>query len=88
VRAEIQRIEATLSKITDRGAALFLLAKQYAQLGELPKALSLLKEYLSLDEGFAPGDSLALRPLQSYPEFRELVEQVRRRYPPVHRARV
>jgi hypothetical protein len=26
--------------------------------------------------------------LQPYPEFGELVEQVRRRYPPVHRARV
>jgi hypothetical protein len=38
VRAEIQRIEASVPKITDRGAALFLLAKEYAQIGELPKS--------------------------------------------------
>jgi hypothetical protein len=88
VRAEIQRIEASVPKITDRGAALFLLAKEYAQIGELPKSLSLLKECIALDEGFDSGDSPALRPLQPYLEFRELVEQVRRRYPPVHRARV
>src|SRR5205807_8906336 len=67
VHAEIQKVEASLSKINDRGAALFLLAKQYAQLGELLKALSLLKECISLDEGFDPGDSPALRRLQSVP---------------------
>jgi hypothetical protein len=34
----------------DRGAALFLLARRYAHLGELQKALALLKECIALDE--------------------------------------
>src|SRR5260370_15881057 len=87
-RAEIERIEGALPRITDRGAALFLLAKEYVRLGEFPKALSSLKECIALDEGFDPGGSPALQTLQSYPGFREMVEQVRRRYPPVHLARV
>jgi hypothetical protein len=88
VRAEVQKIEDSLSKIPDRGAALFLLARRYAHLGELQKALALLKECIALDEGFDPADSPALQPLKSFPEFRELVEQVHRRYPPVHLAHV
>src|SRR5215469_7523355 len=42
-RGEIQKVEASLAKIADRGAALFFLARRYAQLGDLDKALSLLK---------------------------------------------
>lgn len=87
-RAEIQRIEDALPRILDRGAALYLLAERYARLGEFPRALSLLKECISQDEGFDPTDSPAFQPLKAYPEFRELAEQVRRRYPPAHRARV
>src|SRR5262245_55234630 len=41
VRAEIQGIEDALPKIPDRGAALYLLARLYAHIGEFPKALSL-----------------------------------------------
>jgi len=87
-RGEIQRIEDAMPKILDRGAALYLLAERYARLGEFPGALSLLKECVSLDEGFDPTDSPAFQPLKAYPEFRELAEQVRRRYPPAHQARV
>jgi len=88
LHTEVQEIEDSLSKIPDRGAALFLLARRYAHLGELQKALALLKECIALDEGFDPADTPALQPLKSFPEFRELVEQVHRRYPPVHLARV
>ncbi len=88
VRAEVQEIETSLSKIPDRGAALFLLARRYAHLGELQKALALLKECVALDEGFDPADSPALQPLKSFPEFRELIQEARRRYPPVHLAHV
>ena len=77
-----------MPKILDRGAALYLLAERYARLGEFPGALSLLNECVSLDEGFDPTDSPAFQPLKAYPEFRELAEQVRRRYPPAHQARV
>ena len=88
VRAEIQRAEDALPKISDRGAALFFLARRYAHLGDRNKALTLLKECIALDQGFDPGDSSALQPLASFPEFHELVEQVRRSHPVVHQARV
>src|SRR5258708_40364533 len=51
---EIQKLEESLPKITDRGAALFQLARGYAQVGEPEKSLSLLKECIALDEGFDP----------------------------------
>jgi cytochrome c-type biogenesis protein CcmH/NrfG len=54
VRAEIRAVENVLPKIPDRGAALFLLARRYAHLGELQKALALLKECVALDAGFDP----------------------------------
>ncbi|HEY6248795.1 MAG TPA: hypothetical protein VI685_02475 [Candidatus Angelobacter sp.] len=88
IRAQIQRVEDALPKITDRGAALFLEAKFYARLGEPAKALALVKECVALNEGFDPGGSSSLQSLQSYPEFRELAEEVRRHDPPVHKARV
>jgi sugar lactone lactonase YvrE len=90
VRAEIRAVENVLPKIPDRGAALFLLARRYAHLGELQKALSLLKECMALDAGFdpEPGESPSLRPLVSNQEFQQMLEEARRRYPPVHKARV
>jgi hypothetical protein len=90
VRAEIRTVENVLPKIPDRGAALFLLSRQYAHLGELQKALALLKECMALDAGFdpEPEESPSLRPLGSNPEFREMLEEARRRYPPVHTAKV
>ncbi len=87
VRAEIGRIEGALPKIRDRGAALYLLAQRYAHLGDLQKALALLRQCVSLDEGFDL-DSAAFQSLSPYHEFRLLVEQARRRHPPVHRAHV
>jgi hypothetical protein len=40
-RTEIQRVEGSLSQIPDKGAAFYLLARRYAQLGELKKSLAL-----------------------------------------------
>ena len=79
-----------LPKVPDRGAAHFLLARQYAHLDELQKALAQLKECVGLDAGFdpEPAQSPSLRPLGSNTEFRAMIEQVRRRYPPVHKASV
>jgi hypothetical protein len=90
VRAEIRAVENVLPKIPDRGAALFLLARHYAHLGELQKALALLEECVALDAGFdpEPGESRSLEPLVSNAEFQEMLERVRRRYPPVHKASV
>jgi len=90
VRAEIRAVENVVPKIPDRGAALFLLARQYAHLGELQKALALLKECMALDAGFdpEPSESPWLRPLESNHEFREMLEEAHGRYPLVHKARV
>jgi len=88
VRDEIRSIEALLSKVPDRGATLFLLARKYAYLGELQKALALLRECLALDAGFVPdpSNSPSLRPLEPNSEFRDLLAQARRRCLPVHKA--
>jgi hypothetical protein len=90
VRGEIRSLETVLSKVPDRGAVLFLLAREYAHLGELQKALRLLKECVALDAGFVPdpGQSSSLRRLETNAEFRELLMQARRRYLPVHKAQV
>jgi len=88
LRSLIHSVEGALPQIPDRGAALFFLARLYVRVGEIPKALALLKECVALDQGFDPGAHRRLQPLKDNPEFQKLVEQVRRAYPPVHRARV
>jgi hypothetical protein len=54
------------------------LARRYAQLGELTKALALLKECIPLDKGFDPGDVPAFQPLNRNPELPKLLERVHR----------
>ena len=88
MHSEIHAIEALTQQFPEHGAALFSLARLYARLGELPKALTLLKQCAALDEGFDPGAARGLQELKDDAEFQELVEQARRRYPPVHHARV
>ena len=90
MREEIRAVEAVLPKIPDRGAALYLLGRRYAHLGETQKALALLKECVALDAGFVPdpGKWDFLKPLEANAEFRELLDETRKRYPPVHQARV
>jgi hypothetical protein len=88
VRAEIRSLEAVLPRVPDRGATLFLLARNYPHVGDLHKALTLLKECVSLDAGSVPdpNNSPSLPPLETNPEFRALLTQARRRYSPVHKA--
>ncbi len=88
IHSEIQAIEALPQQFPEHGAALFFLARLYARLGELQKTMALLKECATLDQGFDPGAARGLRVLHDNAEFQELVEQTRRRYPPVHHARV
>ena len=87
-RAQIQKVEESLPKIADRAAALYFLARRYAQVGELEKSLSLLKQCIALDAGFDPSEEPQFQPLRSNAEFKVLAEQARDRYPPVHHARV
>ena len=88
LRDEIKAAEEILPRLVDRAAALYLLAHHYARLGEHAKALSLLKQCVALNEEFDPARVKAFAPLQSDPEFRDLVERARKKNPPVHRARV
>ena len=88
LRHEIKVVEGMLPQLVDRGAALYLLAHHYARLGDQAKALALLKECVALDEGFDPEDAKAFVPLKSDPRFHDLIERVRRRYPPVRRAHI
>jgi hypothetical protein len=87
LRAEIRRVEETLPRLPDRGAALYFLARRYASVGDLERSMALLTECLSLDEGFEPETS-ALRPLQKFPQLRSLIDRFRARHPPVHRAQL
>jgi len=88
LNAEIKTLEAILPHAPDRGAALFLLAHDYARLGEHAKALDLLKQCLALDEGFDPAGDKAFAPLQSDREFQNLVERVHQKTLPIRRAQV
>jgi hypothetical protein len=87
VQQEIHEMEVILAKLPDRGAAVFLLAHDYAHLGNFDKALALLKECISLEEGFDPEGDPVFRLLKDNPEFNELIERIHRRYPAVHQAR-
>jgi len=88
LRSLIHSVESVLPQIPDRGAALFFLARLYTRVGEVTKALALLKECVALDQGFDPGAHRRLDPLKDNPEFQKLVEQAHSAYPPVHHARV
>lgn len=88
LRDEIKAVEELLPRLVDRGAALFLLAHNYARLGEQAKALYLLKQCVALDEGFDPARDKAFASLRNDPEFRHLVERVQQRNPPVSQAHV
>src|SRR5438067_12716440 len=85
---DVQAIESAIAHIADRGAARFLLAQRYARSGDSARALALLEEVVGLDQGFDPRSVAAFQPLTSMPVFRLLADRVRRRYPPVHHARV
>jgi hypothetical protein len=87
-RPIIQQIERRLPTLVDRGAGLFALARLYAQVGDRPKALALLKESLATGEGFDPSGSEMLAPLRSSPEFAELTQQAQKLYPAVRKAKV
>jgi len=88
LRDEIKIVENVLPRLPSRGPGLYLLAHHYARLGDTNKSLALLKECVALDEGFDPTDARAFESLKSNAEFRALTEEVRRRYPPVHHAKL
>jgi len=64
------------------------LAHDYALLGDLNKALSLLKQCVALNEGFDPEGDPILQRLKHDREYTALVKQVHHQFPPVHSARL
>src|SRR5215469_6331701 len=88
LRDEIKTLEAIVPHAADRGAPLFLLAHDYARLGEYEKALDRLKQCVALEEGFDPAGDKTFAPFRSDREFEELVERVHQKIPPVHRAEI
>jgi hypothetical protein len=81
VQQEIHPIESMLAKLPDRGAALFLLAHDYAHLAR--ECAFITKECTSLDEGIDPEGNVEFRRLGENPEFHKLIERVHRHYPAV-----
>jgi hypothetical protein len=88
VRKQIDTVEKLRSALPDQGAALFFLAAAKQHLGETLDALKLLKECISLRQGFDPAGEPAFRGLKESKEFSELVQSVQRDYPAVAKARV
>jgi sugar lactone lactonase YvrE len=88
LRNEITVVEQLLPRLVDRGAGLFLLAHDYARIGEYAKALDLLKRCVALDQGFDPSGDQSFASLHSDSEFQALMKRVREDNPPVRRARV
>src|SRR5689334_18877828 len=86
VRAEIATTEALLPKLADLAAGQYLLATDYAALGNSEKALALLKQAVESDEGFDPSAERTFAPLKTNSEFQALVKRAAHAYPAVHRA--
>lgn len=88
VRAELATGESLLPKLADRAAGLYLLATDYATLGDFPKALSLLKESIELDEGFDPSQDPAFARMRTQPDFQKLLKRSAQHFPVVQRAKL
>jgi sugar lactone lactonase YvrE len=85
IRAEIATTKGLTPKVADRAAANFLLATDYAALGDRTKALTLLKQAIESDEGFDPG-ATSFASLQSEPQYQALVRRAAQKFPAIHQA--
>ena len=88
VEESIARTERQLPQLPDRGAGLYVLSTLNQQLGHTEKALQLLKECVSLREGFDPAGSPNLGALHGRKEFDELVAKVHKEFPVVNHTRI
>jgi hypothetical protein len=86
-RTEIATLESLLPRVPDRAIVLYFLAQDYAQIGDQQKAIALLKESITAREGVNPAQDATLRSLHENPDFRPLVAEAERQYPPVQKAR-
>ena len=88
VREQIALLEKLKSVVPDRGAVLYLLSTAKQHLGETREALALLKESLTLHQGFDPSGDAAFFGLKGTKEFDDLVTQVHGDFPAVAQARL
>jgi hypothetical protein len=88
VRAEIAIVEKLKAVVPDRGPVLYFLAAANQHLGETRKALGLLKECVTLREGFDPSSDPAFLGLKGTKEFDDMIAAVHRDYPEVSQARL
>src|SRR5438132_6392914 len=88
VRAQIAVVEKLLPTFVDRGATLYFLAAAKQHLGESREAFDLLKECMTLDEGFDPSGGPEFAGLRGEHSFTELVERARQHFPAVAMARL
>jgi hypothetical protein len=88
IRSQIAAVEKLLPKYVDRGAALYFLAVAKQHLGESREALELLKQSVTLDEGFDPLGSPEFLGLRAEHAFTELVDRAHQHFPPVTMSRL
>jgi len=87
IRQEIAALEKLRGRLPDRGATLYLLAVDKQHLRETREALDLIKDCLTLREGFDPSGSPSFMEFKDSKEFGALIERVHRDFPVVAQAR-
>jgi hypothetical protein len=88
IRAEIRSLEELAPRLPDRAPALSQLAHDYASLGDFARGMTLLKQCISLREGFTAEGDPAFEKLKNNPEFKSLIDEVHGEFPSVHHAKL
>jgi len=88
VQESIATIEQQLPQLPDRAAGLYLLSVLNHELGHTDETLQLLRECISLREGFDPAGSPNLGVLRGRKDFDELVGEVHKDFPAVNHAQI
>ena len=88
VREQIAIVEKLKTVVPDPGAVLYFLSTAKLHLGETREGFRLLKECLTLREGFDPSGSPSFLGLKGTKEFDDLVASVHRDFPVVAQARL
>jgi sugar lactone lactonase YvrE len=88
IRAQMATAQDLLGKTPDRGAVLYFLAVSHAMLRETLPAIEQLQKCVALKEGFDPSGDSAFGAIKDSPDFRKIVEQVHKDFPPVNQTKV
>ncbi|HTZ47398.1 MAG TPA: hypothetical protein VMH20_07390 [Verrucomicrobiae bacterium] len=88
IRSQMNAVENLLGKTADRGAVLYFLAVSHARLGDILPAIDQLQKCVALKEGFDPSKDPAFAAINASGDFRKIVDQVHKDFPPVNDWRV